>query len=377
MRGRLKRTALKILAIFAIVTCVGQRCEVAAGTLSDCEPSKEAKQQLEDLQAEYDAGIEAIRKEMLQTMTEEQVSETLWSNGPLERLKHFGPRFLLLARENPRTDVAWKSLRFVVYVRGFSSRDKTLALEQMLRDHIDDDQFFEDLYSHLYRPGVNTEQFYRAVLEHPNAPRRVVGMARFALGVWLSRLGRNKESEAAAIELFRQVAANFADLPHPYDQKRGTLGDAARRAAFEIEHLCVGKAAPEISGRDVDGKEFRLSDYRGKVVLLVFCGEWCGPCRSLYPHEKELMKRLQNQPFAIVGVNSDAFETLREAIAREEFPFRWFADGSTRGPISSEWNIESWPTIYVLDKTGRIAFRSIGAPKPDEIDQAVEQLLGR
>ena len=47
-----------------------------------------------------------------------------------------------------------------------------------------------------------------------------------------------------------------------------------------IQHLGIGKAAPEIEGSDLDGKPFRLSECLGKVPYLAFSGAWCGPCRS-------------------------------------------------------------------------------------------------
>ena len=53
-----------------------------------------------------------------------------------------------------------------------------------------------------------------------------------------------------------------------------TLGEVARRALFGIRHLSVGRVAPEIEGEDIFGRKFKLSDYRGKVVLLTFWGHW-------------------------------------------------------------------------------------------------------
>ncbi len=55
-------------------------------------------------------------------------------------------------------------------------------------------------------------------------------------------------------------------------------------------NLVVGKPAPEIEGADMDGKPFKLSDYKGKVVVLVFWGTWCGPCMAQVPHERELVQ---------------------------------------------------------------------------------------
>ena len=51
-------------------------------------------------------------------------------------------------------------------------------------------------------------------------------------------------------------------------------GDLAKRELFEIRHLSIGREAPEIESEDIDGKKFKLTDYRGKVLLLDFWGNW-------------------------------------------------------------------------------------------------------
>ena len=55
---------------------------------------------------------------------------------------------------------------------------------------------------------------------------------------------------------------------------RGTLGAQAAPALFEMKNLSVGKVAPEIAAEDIAGVDFKLSDYRGKVVMLDFWGHW-------------------------------------------------------------------------------------------------------
>src|SRR5207302_1904720 len=96
----------------------------------------------------------------------------------------------------------------------------------------------------------------------------------------------------------------------------------------------------------------KLSDYRGKVVVLVFCGDWCAPCRAMYPHERSLAKKMEGKPFALIGVNSDPDkEKLKKRLADEKITWRSFWDGpkGPGGPISRAWKVSSWPTMYVLD----------------------------
>jgi hypothetical protein len=94
----------------------------------------------------------------------------------------------------------------------------------------------------------------------------------------------------------------------------------------------------------------------------------------MYPHERSLVKRLADEPFALIGVNSDGDrEELKQTLEEENITWRSFWDGgSTRGPISTRWNVSGWPTIYVLDHEGRIRFKNV---RGEAMDKAVDQLL--
>ncbi len=97
----------------------------------------------------------------------------------------------------------------------------------------------------------------------------------------------------------------------------------------------------------------------------------------MYPHERSLVKRLQNEPFALIGVNSDKDKSrLQRRLKEERITWRSFWNGpkGTHGPIASRWNVFGWPTIYVLDEKGVIRFKN---PRGEEaLDKAVDHLLG-
>jgi hypothetical protein len=94
----------------------------------------------------------------------------------------------------------------------------------------------------------------------------------------------------------------------------------------------------------------------------------------MYGHEKQLLLKLKDKPFAILGINSDQTrEKAKAVVAEKQHVTRtWWDGGSTRGPIAKAWNVKGWPTIYILDHKGVIRFK--GA-RGEAMDKAVEQLL--
>ncbi len=87
----------------------------------------------------------------------------------------------------------------------------------------------------------------------------------------------------------------------------------------------------------------------------------------MYPHERSLVKELKDKPFALIGVNSDKdLANLRDKVRIEtELTWRSFWNGpeGTSGPISAEWNVTGWPTLYVIDHNGVIRAKSVGFDK--------------
>ena len=95
----------------------------------------------------------------------------------------------------------------------------------------------------------------------------------------------------------------------------------------------------------------------------------------MYAHERSLVKRLANQPFVLIGINSDPKARLRTAMKANNITWRSFWDGgNTSGPIAKAWGIRGWPTIYVVDDRGVIRYKNVRGPK---MDTAVDTLLAK
>jgi len=93
----------------------------------------------------------------------------------------------------------------------------------------------------------------------------------------------------------------------------------------------------------------------------------------MLPHEKALVKRLKEQPFALIGINSDGpADTVKKILAENEITWRQAIDLSTSGVLATQWNVHGWPTIFVVDAQGVIRFKDV---RNEAMEKAVEQLL--
>jgi|GEM_PF-1345594 len=174
----------------------------------------------------------------------------------------------------------------------------------------------------------------------------------------------------------RQIEAGIA-------RRRSTLGQVAEARLDDWHNLAVGKPAPEIQGVDILGKPLKLSDYRGKVVALVFWGTWCGPCMREIPREKALVERMKGRPFVMLGVNTDTDSRAARKVMEAQgvtWPnwhdrtpgFEESAVLTTDGPIAKLYHVRGYPTVYVIDAEGKIrSKKAIG----NALDQLVEKLV--
>ena len=192
---------------------------------------------------------------------------------------------------------------------------------------------------------------------------------------------KNQTAEVLSLEsekLLKAVLADYADCPTdaPTNSARAklALGEVAKVELYDLEHLSVGKVAPEIEGEDIEGNQLKSNDYRGKIVMLSFWASWCGPCLQMVPLEIKLSERMKGKPFALIGINGDAVRNdAKRAVEREKitWPFFWNKAGKD-GPVPKAWNIQGWPTVYVLDPNGVIRFKGENI---NLINQKVDQLV--
>ena len=125
--------------------------------------------------------------------------------------------------------------------------------------------------------------------------------------------------------------------------------------------------APDFSLVDIDGKKRRLSDLRGKVVLVNFWATWCPPCRREMPSIERLSHVLKGENFAILAVNvaenvDEVFSFTGTLEPVPTFPIVFDRDSS----VLKAWPVRGLPTTFIVDKQGRIAYRAVGGREFDD-----------
>ncbi len=140
-----------------------------------------------------------------------------------------------------------------------------------------------------------------------------------------------------------------------------------------------GQPAYDFTLPDTEGNEIRLSDFRGKWVLLDFWGSWCGPCREGNPALVELYGKYKDKCLVIIGMAAmDKRENLKEAIAEDDltWPQINLSEIENERAILDEFNISLFPTKILIDPQGNISVISRGYHKTDDpvIREVTEEL---
>lgn len=145
-----------------------------------------------------------------------------------------------------------------------------------------------------------------------------------------------------------------------------------------VQQIAVGKEAPDFTLQSMDGKEVKLSDYKGKKVYLKFWASWCGPCKKSMPELMELAVK-PDRDFEILSVIAPGIQGEKTV---EQFP-QWFQEQGykdipvlydTKATTFQAYQIRSIPTEYLIDSQGKIGKIQFGAISNADAEAAFKEI---
>ena len=147
-----------------------------------------------------------------------------------------------------------------------------------------------------------------------------------------------------------------------------------RKEGDTAKDALEGKKPPELQVEgwlNTEGKEIKLAELKGKVVVLDFWGVWCGPCRAAMPHLKELYAKHKEDGLVVIGVHTtNQGEKMPDYVQEEALPWPVAVDAEKK--TVAAFQVDSYPDYYVIDRAGNLRVADLAN---SELDRVVEALL--
>ena len=183
------------------------------------------------------------------------------------------------------------------------------------------------------------------------------------------RNGMSLDEYAAAFYAFDQ------------DLRETPLGQEMNAKIEQARKTSVGAAAPDFEKVDQNGKPVRLSDFKGKYVLLDFWGSWCGPCRASHPHLRELQAKYGPKGLVVLNIAQENGKNARaiwlKAVEEDQLTWTQILNNEKleECDVVKLFSITAFPTKVLIDGEGKIVVRAVGESEP--IDTKLKEVFGQ
>ena len=199
-------------------------------------------------------------------------------------------------------------------------------------------------------------------------PGMPAALASDGAGKLLGAFGLAKRGEALGnLLLHAGIQLAPEDMPKVRVADDKFVAPAPPKPEAEVAMIQVGAMAPDFTMQDVAGKDVKLSDFRGKVVVLDFWATWCGPCKASMPHTDEVADHYADQGVVVLAsCTSDARKAFETWVRQhqQDFPHMTFAhDAAERGESRAShklYGVRGIPQQFIVDRDGKIVAETGG-----------------
>ena len=191
-------------------------------------------------------------------------------------------------------------------------------------------------------------------IQATNPDGKIQGVAALGAAMILKSLGDNPDLTRKRLTNLRKAIIQSADV----EIGGTTVAKLAEDELYIISHLSKGRIAPDLSGLDSGSRPLKLSDHKGKVIVLLFWSNTMPEGLRVVQITAAMAKKFQNRPFIVIGVNSDSVKELRDLEADGTIPWINFSDPANK--LAAEYRVGTRPLVYVLDGERKIHYA--GAP---------------
>ncbi|HEY3780192.1 MAG TPA: TlpA disulfide reductase family protein [Fimbriimonadaceae bacterium] len=172
-----------------------------------------------------------------------------------------------------------------------------------------------------------------------------------------------------AASVFSTIPPSGAKVQSMADMMKG---QQAQQATEEKPPVPIGKPAPDFRVFSLaNGEKVKLSDLKGKVVLIDFWATWCPPCRESLPHTEDIFKKYGAKNVQVLTVSDEDAETIRKYITDQKFTFPAFRDPESTA--EKLYGVTAIPTLVVIDAKGNLAAYIVGLSPEADIVHALKK----
>lgn len=213
-------------------------------------------------------------------------------------------------------------------------------------------------YNALVKAGREIDGYYKKLEQQFRGNYDVLNAKARTYDTYRYYLGRVYSEEYTRVDkIYKDIIYSIPPEKMSASVRRSYEYFKKKEEAEKFNATLVGSAAPDFEFETIEGQKHKLSDFKGKTVLLDFWGTWCGPCVGEIPNLKKAYSDFKDRGFEIISISSDAMngkkdkEYLKKFTEEKGMAWTHVLDDEK---VHGIYKITHWPTLYLIDKDGRV-----------------------